>query len=477
LDKYQYDVSIQPAAFTGSASGRIKVKSLDTSKTTTVRVIRGGVQQLIVSAISGGDSFEFGFATLTSGDQIEVQQPSGTVQETFTVPTASISGTAGSAAVTGNAPDGATAFVTQNDICFGWETESYPVTPVGNAFSHTYPRALLPGSELHLDVLPGKGDRVRYNDRLAGETPCITVAASAYAPVQGESPDPTPYSFQSFGFHPSVGTGARIVLRRGAAALADFSDAGTVASIGTQTAERPQAGDVIEVYRPNTAPTPSATFTIPAVKGTYDPGNSLVAVDAPAASFLIASGGTFYAQYSNQRGAVGTANGRTILDFAQPQSYYSAADLSTVDYLDVDWYSPDRSRRFTTNAVPADLTPPILKLKLALKFKVAKLVSSVPVSVTSSEAANAKLQLTLPAKLKTSGAKKAKKPTVVASATFSLKAGTKKLKLKLTKSGKRLLKKLRTQHLPAQTATLTVTATDAAGNAATKVKTTKLVSQ
>jgi hypothetical protein len=49
------------------------------------------------------------------------------------------------------------------------------------------------------------------------------------------------------------------------------------------------------------------------------------------------------------------------------------------------------------------------------------------------------------------------------------------VKIKLTKSGKKLLKKIRAQHLPAQTATLTVTATDLSGNAATKVKTTKLV--
>jgi hypothetical protein len=85
--------------------------------------------------------------------------------------------------------------------------------------------------------------------------------------------------------------------------------------------------------------------------------------------------------------------------------------------------------------------------------------------------------MTLPAKLRGVKSSKAKSPTIVASAKLSLKAGTTKLKLKITKAGKKLLKRIRKQRLPIQTATVTVTATDTAGNSATTTKTTKLAAK
>jgi hypothetical protein len=234
---------------------------------------------------------------------------------------------------------------------------------------------------------------------------------------------------------------------------------------------------VVELYRPHTAPAPTATFTVPDVKSIYDPSNSLVAVDAPPALALSANVESFYSKESNTRAAMNTPNGRTVFNFGLPFGYDPATDLKGAWVISTTWESPDGRNAYYVGTAPGDLTAPVLGLKIASKFKLSKLGSSIPASVTSSEAASAQLTLTLPAKLKTSAKAKTKKPTVIATAKATLKAGTVKVKVKLTRSGKKLLKRIRAKKLPTQTATLTITATDPSGNSATKVKTTKLAAK
>jgi hypothetical protein len=85
------------------------------------------------------------------------------------------------------------------------------------------------------------------------------------------------------------------------------------------------------------------------------------------------------------------------------------------------------------------------------------------------------LKLTLPGTLKTSASKsKPKSPRVVATANVAIAAGVTKVKVKLTKSGKKLIAKMRKNHYPANKATLTLVATDFSGNASTATKSTKL---
>jgi hypothetical protein len=267
------------------------------------------------------------------------------------------------------------------------------------------------------------------------------------------------------------------VLRRAGAEIIDYSDAGASDSISYSTAIQPQAGDVIELYRPQAAPAPTSTFTIPGVSSIFDKSNSLVAVDAPAASAIQIYTGSLYAMYSNGRSVRNTAPGRTIFDFKVPQDGLTPIDLSIPDFITADWYSLAQRGHLKVGVVPGDLSPPALAIKLAKKFKLKKLGSKVPLSVSASEPVQATIRMTLPAKLKGTKSSKTKSPTIVASAKLSLKAGTTKLKLKITKAGKKVLKRIRKQRLPNQTATVTVTATDAAGNSATTTKTTKLAAK
>jgi hypothetical protein len=264
------------------------------------------------------------------------------------------------------------------------------------------------------------------------------------------------------------------VLRRGATILVDNSNPATTSSLEFEIGQRPQPGDVIDVYRPHTAPTPSKSLTIPSASAVFDPSNSLVAVTAPAALVIRASAGTFFSKFSNSRTAMNTPSGQTRFDFAASDGIDPAYMLTFANYLTAGWTSPDGLNEYYFPVAPGDLTAPSLKIKLASKLKSSKLKSSIPVTVTSSEVASAKLTLTLPAKLKTA---KAKSPRVIATGKVTLKAGSKKFKVKLTKSGKKLLKRLRASKAVSQTATLTVVATDASGNVATSVKKTKLASR
>lgn len=474
-DKYRFRPVIRPVGDTGAPSGSLDVGRLDTAKSSTVRVVRGATTIYTVTNGSGPSTASLTAGTLTSGDKIEVEQPTGTFQESFTIPDVSISGTAGSPTITGRAPDGMPNSIRYSPSCYAPGAKLFSVPTSAGGFSLTYPTPVRAGQDLDLHVFPGKGDEVEVETLVPGETPCINTRIYEYSVQIGATPNPTPFGLVIDGLLPSGGTGARVVLRRAGTALVDYSEPSATYSASTSTAVQPQAGDVIEVYRPHTAPTPEATFTIPAVTGTYDTSNSLLAIDAPASALLRSFVGQTYGPYQNVRTTANTANGRTIQSYAAPQMLGPAVSLSLIDYVSVRWVSTDGLGQYELMAKPGDLAAPALKLKLASKFKLSKLGSSFPLSVTSSEAASAKFALTLPAKLKGAKAGKTKRPVTIASAKLSIKAGTTKVKLKLTKAGKELLKKIRSERLPAQTATLTATASDASGNSGATTKLTKLV--
>jgi hypothetical protein len=482
LDKYQYGVVLLPASGTdsGTAASVVEITHLDIAKTVRIRFLRAGSPLPYTTDLPAGNAQATASTPLiASGDVIEVQQPTGTVQETFTIPDVSLSGAAGSANLTGHAPDGAFTFASFEPTCFARSTldKDIPVSPKGGAFSVTYPKAMGAGQELTLTAFPGKGDSVLFRDRVPGETPCLEAYAIDYPKDPGSPPDPTPYGIRADNMRATIGPNARILLRRAGAIVADYSGALQSGGLYTEMAAKPQAGDVIEVYRPQGAPAPSATFTLPAVSAVYDPSNSLVAVDAPPANLLSVIAAKRFQMFGMRRSVIDGPAGRNVFNFAIPEGGRPALDLSNIDYILADWSSNDLRGRFEISVGRGDLAAPVIGVKLASKFKLAKLGSSIPVTVTTNEPVAASLALTLPAKLKTSKSKKAKKPTIIASAKVSLVAGKKKVKLKLTKAGKKLIKRIRSQHLPSQKATLTVIAKDPSGNSATKLKTTKLVSK
>jgi hypothetical protein len=398
------------------------------------------------------------------------------VQETYTVPDVAVTGNAGSPTITGHVPPGAIATTVYNEVCSSYADDNFTLQVQANGtFSHTFAKPLLGGAPIGITVFPGKGDVIRLDGRLPGEAPCINVFGVLYPQVPGAAPNPTPYYLSANNFYGV--TGARIVLRRGGTVISDNTNALATSSAGFEIDKQPLPGDVVELYRPHTAPQPTSTFTLPNVRAVYDTSNSLVAVDAPPALALYTSIESHYSKSTNSRSAMNTTGGRTLFNYAIGEGYDPPADLKFAWVLTTTWNSPDGRNTFFTGSVPGDLAAPVISVKLASKFKLSKLGSSFAASITSSEAANAKVTITLPAKLKTSAKSKAKGPTTIASAKVTLKAGTVKVKVKLTKSGKKLLKKIRKKKLPSQTATFTVTATDGSGNAATKVKTTKLAAK
>jgi hypothetical protein len=472
-DKFKYSVVLRPATYSATPQGSVNVIGLDSTKTTTLRITAGGVPLAPIVYVAGSTSQSAGSLAFLGGDTIQVEQPSGTPQETFTIPKVSLAGSAGSPVVSGQAPDGTVAVARYRDICFGLASDDFTAQPQGGAFSLIFPKPLVAGSAISLLNYPGKGDRVQFDDIIPGETPCLQASAETYPTPSGEIPDPTPFSVRVSGLRGMVAVGARLVLRRAGAIVVDNSNAASTSSSSVDTAVQPLPGDVLELYRPHTAPTPSATFAIPAIAAVYDPGNSLVAVDAPAASAVETSAGIRNAMFSADRFAVNTPGGRTLLDFASAQGKDQPFSLARVDFISTEWYSLDGTRGYALNTVPGDLTAPAVTIRLDKKYKFSKIRSSLTARVTSSEAVTTKLTLTLPGKLKTS-ASKPKAPRVIATAKLTIGAGTTKVKIKLTKSGKRLIAKMRKERYPANKATLTLAASDFSGNAVTAIKTTKL---
>lgn len=473
-DKYRYELEIRPANGPASGQGYVSVYGLNKPQTATVRVLRAAVQQYTGSIAADAQNYiQISTPNLAPGDQIEVQQPTGSVQETFTVPDISITGTPGSQVVSGTVPAGSVAYAEYRPLCdeTGNRDDLVDANVQGGAFAAAFPTPVEAGQRLAVNAYPGKGDVIKYSAQLAGETPCFYASAFDDPVGLGSVPSANPYFLYVDDLNPSVAPTSRIVLRRAGTPLVDYSAAGA-SSISKSTDVKPLPGDVVELYRPQAAGSPSATFTIPGMSAKYDASNQLAAVDAPAASSIDASVGSLYAMWGNRRGALNTAAGRSVFNFGVSQGFEPAVNLAFVDWMSVTWSSMPLHGVYEFNAVPGDLAAPVVGVKLAKSLKLAKIAASVSLTISLNEAASTSIKLTLPAKLKSAAAKK---PQTLASAKASFAAGSNKLKLKLSKSGKKLIKKLRRGRYGTQKATLTIVATDSSGNVTTTVKTTKLV--
>lgn len=469
---FSYDVKIRPALYSLTPSGSVQIGRIDPTKTYTVRMTIGGVAQPPVNGGPPDIARYISVPNMAPGDTITMEQPTGTTLETFTVPSLSMAATAGSPTLTGNAPDGGVSFAFYDSICGQPANDTFPAIPQGGAFAVTYPQPMSPGGLISLTHYPGLGDKVMYESRLPGETPCLDADGYQYPTFPGDTPDPEPFSIRANDLRPSVAPGSRLVLKRGGAILVDHTDPVASSSINKNTAVQPLPGDTLELYRPHTAGAPSTVFTIPAIRSTYDTSNSIVAIDGPAAYMLQFRVASQLSMWQNVRGMINAPAGRTMFNFALSDGIYPAISIANREIYVTDWFSPDARNSYSFGAQPGDLASPALQLKLAAKFRLAKIRSSLSASLTSSELATASIKLTIPAKLKTSASTK---PRTLASRKLSVGAGTTKFKLRMTKSAKKLLKKLDNRKYAAQKATLTVTATDPSGNSATTIKTTKLV--
>lgn len=451
------------------------VYRLDPSKTTTMRVMRGAVELERNDYGSGnthGNSYVA--AGIQAGDVVEVYQPqtanpvpNSAPTETWTVPELTGSLAAGSPVVTGSSGTASTVRVRAYMPCQEGSESATFASVAGGSYTATLAVPPVVGSYYTIVGVEPDNDSVEVNDRVPGDAFCVSIdgAARQYEPY----PNDEPFGIYSWGYDQKLIPTTRIVLRRGATVIADNNATG----IDLKADQQPLPGDVVEVYRPQGAPTPAFTVTVPAASAVFDPGNDLVAVQAPAAAANITAEACTVFDCSNESERVSgpVPAGRTFLSFVQPSGWSQAFDLQPDSQVSAEWVSTDYSMSFDFPAVPGDLTSPIGKITLAKKLKLKKIGKRIKFKLNSSEAG------TLSAKLTTATPKrrgKSKKPVTLASAkTRAAKAGTNTVSLTVSKGGKKAIKKL-ISYKKAQTATLTITLTDGSGNVTTVVKSTKL---
>lgn len=471
---YQYSLKVRTAAFTGStASATIEVSGINSAQNSRLRWLRGGIEQAVpVNTGTGATVLSASVAAIQPGDQIEIQQPLGSVKETWTVPPfGPLSFVVGGTSVAGTMAPGSTGAAYFEGGCFFNDEDSNSFAPAADGtFSAQFPAVIAPGTEVAVFHYPGQGDVVAQYDRAAGETPCVEVEAEDPFPYIGSTPDPDPYQIDFDHLNKTVAPSARIVLRRSGTPLVDYSDPSVSTGVYTDHAVKPQPGDVVELYRPAGAPSPSQTYVVPAVTARHDTRNQLVAVDGPASKLIEVYVQPPYVMWSTSRFAAGRPAGRSIFNFAVPEQGLPVADLARSAAPVVKFVDTSGLIRYEFNSVAGDLVAPALTASAPKKLSLAKLAKGLSLKLVSDEAVQTKIVVTVPGK---------RKPTTLISGKQSLVAGSKTFKLKLTSSGKKLVKKLRRQgrKFKGVKATLTVTALDAAGNQSVATKSIKLVAK
>lgn len=455
----------------------VSVYGLDKSQNSTIRIMRGGVEQDRSDRGSGNSAISF-YTPVNPGDVIEIYQPQAATPtpltpptDTFAVPDLTISATAGAASVTGTAPAGWNVFVRRDRACNG-PNDALPAS--AGAYSVAFGSPAAAGEEFSVTAVSPNGDRIGddwpgVRIRIPGDAGCVYVdAQTGFDPF-----DETPYRVSTWGLDTSVITTTRIVLRRGDTVLGE-KNGGT--SVDLPPSVKPMPGDVVDVYRPKDAASPAYSWTIPPVYGVFDPGNELVAIDGPASSETgVSPCRRFVCGYSPNREAVDIPAGRTIFSFAAPQGSERTYDLTPETIVSAWWYDAGHQHEFDFDVAVGDLTSPIGRITLARKLTLGRLGKKLKVKLNSSEAGNAVAKLTTTPAGRRSGraSAAAKKPVTIASARQVIAAGNNKLTLRVTKKGAKALKTL-LKNRKSQSATLTVTLTDNAGNVTTVVKNTKL---
>jgi hypothetical protein len=485
-----FEVTLSRPPLVAAANGEAQYSFAPSAQDTTMLVMHGATELDRQTSIAGNTRVSASIAALQSGDRVEIYRPAlpagppgpgVTPIDQYVIPNLSVAGAAGATSVSGTAPDGALARVSVAASCDQNSDASLPVSAAGGAFSSPS-GPLAAGVELTLYVFSGVGDSTAFRTAVPGETPCFS--AYAYPSPAQPTLDPqaaTPYGVGVNSLRDSVASTSRLVWKRAGAIIGDMTNAGNPRFTLT-SATQPQPGDVLEVYRPQTAAAPSRSVTIPNVSATVDIGASLVAVDSTETAGLI---DVFAADpspsaHSSRRTVLAPPPGRTLFDFNVAEGDQRAFTMNPDDRAIVNWSSADWGIEYAFAASPGDLVAPVVSAKLKSKLRIAKIKKSVSITLASSEAATGTGSIRIPRKLPGRGHPKTKpgKSTITfATAKLSLHAGSNKVKLKLSKSGLRALKKLRGagRSMRPVKATLKLKLVDPSGNAATVTKTFKLV--
>jgi antitoxin (DNA-binding transcriptional repressor) of toxin-antitoxin stability system len=463
----RFTVYLDDGVFLDAPGGSVIVNGLDGAKNTRVVVSSPtGPDRLDVTQPAGPTVFASPTITgLSPGDSIRIYQPSAAVVpvETHTVPDVRVDLTVGSSTLAGSLPAGSIGSVMGD-----WRCGSNPIATTihGGAFSLAY-RPVIPGETITIAEVGPSLDRVYRTQHAPGETPCITIDTghpTLLAP--GSPPDPEPHSIEVDHLLASVAPSVRAVVRRGGSVLLDvFSD---TPSLAETTAVQPLPGDVVEIYRPKTAPAPIATMTIPAISSKFDASVDLVAIDSPAAGMVAASACRALSCLSTQRrGVLSAPAGRKLLDFRAAQNTFAPFDMRPDDRVDGEFTNPEYTLDYLFTVPAGDLAAPTLSARLAKRIRLASLLKSLrkgyAVTLTSNEAGSARLTLSL-------GRAR------LAIAAAGLHAGGNTVKLKFTSAGRRELRRLRARgrRFKSRRATLTAVVTDAAGNSSTATRLTTI---
>lgn len=454
------------------AQGTFMISGLDSGITTRVDVRHGAAPPYQTYNSPAGQSMYVSptIPGLVPGDVIDVRQPQGaaTPTESYTIPAAPVTATAGSPTITGTAPLGLLVEATVVDSCgFGMDP-SLRLGVSQGTFAATFDQPLRAGAGIVTSLYADNGSRTIFVDFLPGESPCLSATRLADRELApGSAPEAKPYGFSLSGLSLAVAPDTRIDHVRGTTVLATAESANP--SFGEDEVEPAVAGDRYDIYRPKTAPTPTYSISIPQINATFDPTADLVAVDAPATSAIIVSPCRLLGCGQNgQRAQMQPKpEGRSIFNYAKAEFNAPVYDLLASDRVDVTVMTADRTLYYELPATLGDLVAPTQKLSVSSKLKLRSLIKSqkkgLRVKLRSSEAAGANIALTLG-------------KTKLASYKRSVKAGNNTLRLKFTKSGKRALAKLakRGRKLKSQSAKITVTLTDSSGNASAAVKKLKI---
>ncbi|MBI2690671.1 MAG: hypothetical protein HYX29_01810 [Solirubrobacterales bacterium] len=469
--------SLQLSVYQPGYSGASKVvylsiEGVDPALSTQFTVRRAGVATPIE------DEFEFSGASslstydldlLEPGDLLEIRQPSTSPTPTvsFQTPAASLS-FAGSS-VTGVLGAGSMNTLSVQGTCLTEQT-GIQLPASGGPFSQSFAAGTLPpGARVQLGSVDNRGFNFEFSAVAPGERACVYADGSSSQSLSRNpgAKDPTPYYIQLDQLTQSTTT-TRLVLRRGGGILEDKSGPSS-SSFSANLATAPRPGDLIEIYRPQAAGTPTQVVTIPQVSGTFDPAVDLAAIDGPAARESRVFACTPLICTGSGRTLLDTPPGRAFFDFTKSDGGEPVTDLLPDSLVEGTFQSASEPVQYRFAMPAGDPVAPKLSMKLAAKLSRVRLVKAFKrgfkVKLRSDEVGQAKLTLAFPKA-------KAGRAVTLAKASKGAKVGATTIALKFTKAGKKALKKMRKRG--SRVATLTSTVTDASGNTSTLVKRLKI---
>lgn len=394
---YGFEASIYEPGVNGpNRSVTVRISGLDRTKTTNLRVRRPGADAPVgvVDLPAGDDGIRTDELTeLRPGDSIEVRQPLNGVEpvEVLSVPRGSVE--LEGSRVTGTAGPGQARWLEASSNCL--QPRDRRVVPASGRYSFDLGAAATAGRTYTLTVREKPGFILRYQVRAAGERPCLSVETSTDPNLPPGTRLPLVRTIGVAGLDPAIPT-TRVVVLRGDTKIVDRNL--VTPGYGSATIE-PQIGpgDRIEVYRPQTAATPSTTIVVPPVIARFDPEADLASVSGSALRGATITACKPRACEPSTRNLLDVPARGAKVDFGEPQGTSSRLDLAVGDSVWAEVRFAEVPLRYVFDAVPGDLAPPSIRIAARARVRIAALRKllrgTIPIRISSSEPASGSLRL------------------------------------------------------------------------------------